>query len=734
MLSRLWRRVADLALTLRYVVALLRCVSATSATRAICAIQESLVERTKRYTSDFQKYLSFLRETMTDQQRRLVIIGAVAAVLLLPMFAYGLDNLRSGGEVARNVAAAGVNLGGLGEDDALSAMREYENQLARTPARFTVNGSAFVLDPSEIGLEIDEEEVVATAMAQRRDGGFFTGFFRWFGSFGDQIDLEVPVTLDPELLDEVLEGWEAEAIALPAYEGGLIIQDTRILPDYPRPGEGIDRDNAQRLVLASLQTIDRSTIDLETVQIEPELTRADIDAATVEASRWIDADVTLAASDPEFSITFAREQLAAALIAEVRSESGAQVELEFNAEQIAPLLIPRRSEIEQPPRDADFLIDEETRQVTLLPSRAATLLDIDLVMVALAEAAASPANAGDFPFGQGVEANFTTAEAEAMGEIGFVSEFTTEHPAGQDRVINIHLFADAVDGAVVQPGAEFSLNEHVGRRTAEKGYVPATMISGGELIDDVGGGVSQFATTFYNAVFFGCYEDVTHKPHSYYFSRYPEVNEATISWPEPNLIFKNNTDTVVIINTKYTSTSITVQFYGDNGGCEVERQLGSRYNYTDPTEEYVAVPDLDPDDRRVTQNGWGGFTNTVKRVMTWPDGTVVEEDYVWKYNAAPKIIEVHPCNMPEDQGGDPDMCPIQVPSVIGGSIDGARGVLEALGLSLVESSTVEVTEESANGLIVSQSPTGGEWVAPGSTVSVIVGIYVPPEEPPPDEG
>ncbi len=652
-------------------------------------------------------------------------------MVLLPLLIYTFDNIRGNGEVARNVSAAGVELGGLGEEDALAAVVEYENQLASTPAVFTVNNTDFVLDPTAIGLDIDEEAIVASAMEQRRDKGFFSGFFSWFGSFGDQIELEVPVTIDAELLDEVLEDWEAEAIALPAYEGGIIVQDTRILPDYPRPGEGIDREYAQRVVLGTMQSIDRSAVDLLTTQIEPELTRDDIDQITIEASRWIDAPVTLSATDPEFEITFTQEQLADALLADVRSNSGASIELAFDPEKIAPLLIPRRGEIEQPPRDAEYLIDEETTAVTLVPSRTATLLDVDLVIAALGVAAENPTNTGEFPFGRGIDAEFTTADAEAMGEIKFVSDFTTEHPAGQTRVINIQLFADTVDGAIVLPGEEFSLNEHVGRRTTEKGYVPATMISGGELIDDVGGGVSQFATTFYNAVFYGCYEVVTHKPHSYYFSRYPEVNEATISWPEPNLTFKNNTDTVVIIKTSYTAGSITVQFYGNNDGCVAERQLGSRYNYTDPREEYVENLELNPDEEKVTQNGWGGFTNTVKRVMTWPDGTVVEEDYVWKYNAAPKIIEVHPCRVENE--GEPLDCPVEIPTLLGATIDSARAALEAVGLSLVEGGTVEVTDESQNGLIQTQNPGPEEWVEVGTSVTVIVGVYVPPEEPPPDD-
>ncbi|MDJ0923834.1 MAG: VanW family protein [Acidimicrobiia bacterium] len=668
---------------------------------------------------------------MTQNVRRWILIGGAAALLLLPLLVYTFDTIRGSGEVARNVSAAGVELGGLGEDDAVAAMRDYEAELAAQPAQFTVNGFEFTLDPRDVGLDVDEQAVVDEALEQRHDKGFFSGFFSWFGSFGDDIELNVPVTIDADMLDDVLDEWEQVAVDLPAYEGGVIIRDTRALPDYPRPGEGIDRAQAHIAVLASLESFDRTTTALETTLIQPTLSNADIDAATADAARLIDAPVTLTASDPELAITFTREELAAALLTDVQENSGPEVVFEFDPETIRSVLTPHREAIEQPPRDAELQIDEEAKEVTLLPSRHATLLDEELVATALLEAAALPSNTGRFPFGEGAAPGFTTEDAEALGDIRFVSDFTTSHPAGQKRVINIHLMADAVDGAIVEPGEEFSLNEHVGQRTTDKGYVPAPMIFNGELIDDVGGGVSQFATTFYNAVFYGCYEDVEHKPHSYYFSRYPEVNEATISWPSPHLIFRNNTDTIVIIKTQYTETEITVQFYGNNGGCVAERQLGNRYAFTDPPDKYEANPELNPTEEKVTQNGWGGFSNTVTRVMTWPDGTTLEEEYVWKYSPAPKIIEVHPCMVPEDQleeGTDPTECPVEVPTLAGWSVADARNALEALGLTLVEGGTVEVTDEAQNGLIVEQTPAGGEWVELETAVTVTVGLYVPPPE------
>jgi vancomycin resistance protein YoaR len=418
---------------------------------------------------------------MTQDVRRWILIAA-AALVLLPLLVYTLDTIRGSGEVARNVTAAGIELGGLGEEDALEAVQTYEAELAQQPARVEVNGTEFVLDPRTIGLDVDEQAIVDEAMEQRRDKSFIAGFFSWFGSFGDTIELDVPVTIDRSLLDGYLTEWEATAIDAPAYEGGVIVRDLRVLPDYPRPGEGIDRDQAQSAVLAGMQTLDRDVIVIDTEQIEPELTNADIDAATAEAARLIDAPVTLSAADPEFQVVFPREDLARALLSEVRNESAPQVAFEFDDQKLLALLAPLRSDIEQPPRDAELQIDEEAKKVTLVPSRTGTKLDTELVAAALLEAAARPNNAGEFPYAEGAAPAFTTEDAEALGDIGFVSEFTTSHPAGQQRVINIHLMADTVDGAIVEPGAEFSLNEYVGQRTSEKGYVPAPMIFNGELI------------------------------------------------------------------------------------------------------------------------------------------------------------------------------------------------------------------------------------------------------------
>ena len=173
----------------------------------------------------------------------------------------------------------------------------------------------------------------------------------------------------------------------------------------------------------------------------------------------------------------------------------------------------------------------------------------------------------------------TTADIEALGIKGLIGEFTTNHHCCENRVTNIHLIAAATDGALVMPGETFDLNAHVGQRTTAKGYVLAPAIIGGalECCDhpaNIGGGTSQWTTTLYNAAFFAGLEDVVHQPHTEVISRYPEGREATLGWPVPNLVFRNNTGHAIIIRATYTDTSVTAKIYGDNGGIKVEAGLG----------------------------------------------------------------------------------------------------------------------------------------------------------------
>ena len=117
-------------------------------------------------------------------------------------------------------------------------------------------------------------------------------------------------------------------------------------------------------------------------------------------------------------------------------------------------------------------------------------------------------------------AKLTTEELNGLGIVGVIGEFTTGGFA-QDSGRNIRRAAEVINGMIVKPGETFSLNGATEPRNESNGYVEAGIISEGHASRGVGGGVSQVATTLYNAAYFAGMTDVTHKPHSFYIGRYP---------------------------------------------------------------------------------------------------------------------------------------------------------------------------------------------------------------------
>ncbi|MGH8904009.1 MAG: VanW family protein, partial [Egibacteraceae bacterium] len=229
-------------------------------------------------------------------------------------------------------------------------------------------------------------------------------------------------------------------------------------------------------------------------------------------------------------------------------------------------------------------------------------------------------------------------QARGLGIVQQVSSFTTNHACCQTRVTNIHRIADMVNGTVIRPGKTFSLNAHVGNRIPEKGFLPGKAIQDGVFVDQIGGGVSQFTTTMFNAAYFGGYDIVEHKPHSYYISRYPEGREATLNYPHVDLKIRNNSPHGILVQTSYTDTSVSVSFWATRW-VAVESITGPRTNPREPETQYRENPSLPPGSEQVVQESAPGFDVTVTRILRFPDGRQRRQDFRTTYNPQPKIIE-----------------------------------------------------------------------------------------------
>lgn len=659
--------------------------------------------------------------------RKPLFIAVPIAILLLPLGIYRLDGASSGDTIARNVMVADVMVGGLNPADATVAVREFEADLRSSKGVFHVADSTFELNPVEIGLQADVPSAITAATTARKTGGPISRFISWIVSFSKQEQVPLDIVFDDEAIDNVFTAWEKAAIADPAFEGAITIEDGVVKPQYPARGEGIDRAFARTQLEREMSRLDKTGVVVPIVTIDPTLTSSQIDAAAAELTEMINDPIHLISSDVGFRVTFTPEELASAAIAEV-SEDGTEMITRFDPDVVLAILEPRRSEYEIQPVNARVDVNFNTDAITIIPGRSGTLLDVEGLMVAM-KTAALGSGEGEFPLVVGAEPKLTTEAAQAFTKLKPLGGFTTKYRAGEDRVVNIHQIADDVDGAIVMPGETWSLNGFVGPRTEAKGYIAAGAIINGvpyccDHPANIGGGVSQFATTFFNAVFFSCLEDVEHQPHSLYFDRYPMGREATLGVPSPDVKFRNNTSAPVIIKTAYTKDSVTVRMYGDNGGLKCTDVTHEKEAIVEFEEELVAdtLGEVDPGERRRERSGTNGFLVRVDRLVTHPDGSQeVDMQLVWRYRPLSQLYTVHPCEIT----GEPVKCPVKLPSLINKTWDDALALLDGMGLKAAKN-TGFVDDPGKNNVVLAQDPASGEWVSAGATIKLTVGVYQDP--------
>ena len=182
------------------------------------------------------------------------------------------------------------------------------------------------------------------------------------------------------------------------------------------------------------------------------------------------------------------------------------------------------------------------------------------------------------------------------------------------------------------PDGTFSLTEALGPVTAENGYINAGVLVGGEHVQGMGGGLSQVSTTTFNAAYLAGYEDIEHRPHTEWFSRYPEGREATIYTGVLDMKWKNNTPYGALVQEWVADNQVHVRIWSTKYWT-VETSTSARSNVKQPTTVYSQSPTC-----VASSAGNPGFRVTTTRTLSL-DGAVKEtKSFTWTYKPQNKII------------------------------------------------------------------------------------------------
>ena len=589
------------------------------------------------------------------RRRLLLAAGTLLAGLLAVVVVAAVLQLVHRGEIVPSVELAGLPVGGLSAADAEEQVRALAGEMRSDSVTVRHVDRDWILDPAEVDFRVDVAATVDQLMLVGRDGGTVRNLFAHVSTLWRTEQVAIDIDVTAELLDGWLASVAGEVDQAP-FPGGIEIdpETLAVTALEPREGREVDQDLLADAVLDELQLPGPAELDLPVEIVPIRITMAQVEQVADQARDALAEPMVLTHGLGDLEV--AQADLARLLsLREVEGDEGWSAELHVAPGAVEEVFATRTGRYEVEPVNATWDVDRKPpvtfddksttswrkvpQALDVVPSRDGSTFDLERVAAQLADMARRAARTEPLEL-LILEPEFTTADAEAGRPTHLLSTFTTHHACCQSRVHNIQRLADMVDGAIVQPGEQFSINEISGERSCSKGFREAGMIRRGEIVPSCGGGVSQFGTTTFNAAFFAGVQLDEWKAHSFYISRYPMGREATINFPSPNLdvLWTNTTGKPILVKTSYTATSITVSFWGNSDVDEVEAVHGQPTRWRNWSTEYRENKNLKPGTQKTIQSGQRGFTVVVTQLVH-RGNNVTEREIVTVYVPEREIIE-----------------------------------------------------------------------------------------------
>lgn len=483
----------------------------------------------------------------------LVALAAVFGVVVVLLVAWSVDTRRDG-EVVRNVVLAGRPIGGMDRAQLAGVVGDVAERYQGAQIDVRAPRGGFTTTAKELGVSVSAAATLEAALDVGRHGSLLGRVGGWLRSFVDDRRAPVEMSVTPAAVYKTVAEKDSGP-RTPATEPGVKVQKGKLVTTEGKPGRGIDpADVIDELPDAARNGRTPIKVTVDRDEVAPRFSEEDAEEVAEEGERLVRTALPVEAGETKATVPVATLR---AWVQAVPGDDRLVLGLD-DKEVVADLarLLPK---VGTPPEETRFTIVEGVPKV--VPGKPGTgccaIGSGDVVLQALRSRPKDPVTLRL----RKVDPKLTPEKAAELGVKEKVGTFTTTHAAGQPRVTNIHRIADLVRGAIIQPGETFSVNDHVGKRTPEKGFVVAGQIEDGVLTEGVGGGVSQFATTLFNAAYFAGLDFGEYQAHSIYFPRYPRGREATMGYPHPDLEIKNTTPYGVVIWPSYSGTTITITLY-----------------------------------------------------------------------------------------------------------------------------------------------------------------------------
>jgi vancomycin resistance protein YoaR len=508
---------------------------------------------------------------------------------------------------------------------------------------FRYGDKVWVASPVELGMIFDASTSAQTAYHRGRSVNPLRALTDQLDSRQRGVEVAPVVIFDQRVAYAYINGLAAQ-VNQPVGEGTLHLEGTNVVAQPGQVGRAVDVDITLAILGGTLQGFRDAEVPLAVREQQPLImdVSSQADAARAILSQPLQIVVPNAVAGDPGPWVFTSDTLANMLTVQ-RIDNGGRPEIRVSLEPgaLAQILTPISGQVDRKPKDARFYFDDPTGQLVLLPDGASTTgrtTDVAASIAAVNDALMRGEHTVSLVVNEAKPGVADTATAESLGIREKIMEQTTYfYGSSAERLQNIQIASARFHGIFVAPGATFSMGAIMGDVTLDNGFSEAWIIYGGRTIKGVGGGVCQVSTTLFRTAFFAGFPVVQRVPHAYRVSYYERTAgggrdsnlagmDATVYFPLVDMQFVNDTPYWLLMETYYTSTSLTWKFYSTSDGRKVE------WTTTGPTNIKPAPPalfEVNPDMSagQIKQVDWAadGSDVTVTRTVI-KDGVVYFTD------------------------------------------------------------------------------------------------------------
>jgi len=578
------------------------------------------------------------------------------------------------------VSYGSIDLGGLTRAEAQTVLEQWQESQWAQPLAFvaqdetgnvlkTVQVPTIVVAEGGTSYELfwfDVESMLDTAFLQGRTGTVALRPVRLVLSFLQETPLTPVLEINRSKLADVLQT-ELVAFETAPQDASLRILSSFMRPQIidEKPGNTFDYVAGIDHAYAQLISMQNGPVLLPRAHRTPSLFRADLERALASYEQFVG----------QFPITLTFDDASAGIIRRwdvywpsvyhalsVSRVAGSDPVLTLDSTKLESMWAPIENAVNVSALDAKFEIGAEKKVQLFQPSRLGTAVDREATFTAFHNQLQQSEKA---PVALVVQTVQPAISTESVNDFGITEVlgvgYSNYSGSPKNRVHNIAVGVERLNGTLIPPGQEFSLLTTLKPFTPAGGYLPELVIKGDKIEPEIGGGLCQIGSTTFRAAMNAGLEITERRNHSLVVSYYNDPRngnpgtDATIYDPAPDLKFRNDTGHFVLITTSmnYNNGDLIFTMWGTSDGRKASytEPVVNRWIPTGP-EKLVETADLAPGEKKC-QSAHPGAVASFMYTVEKADGTKHEQEFVSSYRPLPRICLV---------GIDPNAAPTELPT------------------------------------------------------------------------